>query len=303
MRELLRAVATNKRIIPLIDSHDNRRDWTAEDVSLALRRMDGEALSNSGTPQATYHDGWGKGGAILAKELEGWLARGGSAEQEGEGRTMSLALRIVQRQAVAEQLLPMLGVRRLDPPSTPGAPRFVYDDARAVEWSRIAAYQMVTMRLIAQQLLPEAVGPTHMRGELVVALGPYFASLAAPMAHRLYCSASNAGVVELCDELDGVCREFSRESRLFHSLQDTEPSCDVMLLYLRSTTWENADVVGSTAHTLARDFWQALHADKRVVVAYEDAGIGQEERSPIDFDEILRQVRRWPRRAADGPQH
>ena len=37
----------------------------------------------------------------------------------------------------------------------------------AIEWNRIGAFQQVTLRLIAEQLLPEAVrGTTFVRGEL-----------------------------------------------------------------------------------------------------------------------------------------
>ena len=68
-----------------------------------------------------------------------------------------------------------------------------------IEWNRIGHFQDVTMRLIAERLLPDAAGATYVDKEIV---SQRLKPLHAPeRAFHIYCSALNPGAVELISEV------------------------------------------------------------------------------------------------------
>ena len=70
-----------------------------------------------------------------------------------------------------------------------------------VDWNRIGAFQDVTMRLLAERLLPAGLGPTFVQGELAnqrPALPP--PRRGEVHGYHLYVSQSNLGALEFLAE-------------------------------------------------------------------------------------------------------
>ena len=96
-----------------------------------------------------------------------------------------------------------------DPATTPSG-QALYDHLFAhevVEWNRIGHFQDVTMRLIAERLLPGSSGKTYVTGELVSQQLQPLPPPTEPNAYHLFCSAHNPGAAELMAERSapGTC--------------------------------------------------------------------------------------------------
>ena len=147
--------------------------------------------------------------------------------------------------------------------------------AEPIEWNRIGAFQDVTMRLIAEQLLPERVrGTTYLRGELA-RLRPSLPRLQRGCCH-VYCSPHNAGASALMREVG----EMLREEVVASSTEMTR--CRVMLVYLNGLTWTS----GETSDRFADDVMQAMDASIPLLLVHEMPGaVGAvEERHSVAFD-------------------
>ena len=88
----------------------------------------------------------------------------------------------------------------------------LFDDAvTVVEWNRLGAFQDVTLRLVAEAMLPQGEGGgkearTYLQGELRRA----DVSLPKPrggLRFHVYCSPYNAGAVELMEEVERKARD------------------------------------------------------------------------------------------------
>jgi len=158
-----------------------------------------------------------------------------------------------------------------------------------IEWNRIGHFQDVTMRLIAERLLPDAAGSTYVDREIVnQTLKPL---LQPNKSFHVYCSALNPGSTEVMAE---VSREhgFSMQlenpahhAKLTDALHVTTdaaklPNCDHMLLYLTSQTWTR----GEASATLGSELMMAMSLDIHVLVVHEmPGGGGQEARFGCEF--------------------
>lgn len=137
------------------------------------------------------------------------------------------------------------------------------------------------MRLIAERLLPpELRGATYMQGELAQRRS----MLPAPSAghvHHLYCSRHNEGAAELVSEVE---RERCLDGALKTTPSGAElPGCEAMLLYLHGLTWTS----GEASAVLAEEVARALYSKRRLVLAHEMPGAGQEERHPVEFSSFF----------------
>ena len=160
-----------------------------------------------------------------------------------------------------------------------------------IEWNRIGHFQDVTMRLIAERLMPPgSASTTYVDRELVTSklrpLPPCRKSF------HIYCSsAHNPGAKAFLEE---VSRErgfalhvdtrtaMARPNELCVATEKTQlEDCDQMLLYLTAQTWTRGDG-GSAA--LGEEVKRAMDLDMNVLLAHEMPGAGgQAERFGCEF--------------------
>ena len=136
--------------------------------------------------------------------------------------------------------------------------------AEAIEWNRVGAFQKVTMRLIAERLLPAAAsGTTYIPGELHrlrVALPP-------PQdgrGYHLFCSEHNAGALELAQEMADALSVPLRVSSEASSMHE----CARVLVYLNGLTWTS----GARSVAFAAQLEQAMQAGLRPLLVHETPG-------------------------------
>jgi hypothetical protein len=155
----------------------------------------------------------------------------------------------------------------------------------------IGHFQVVTMRLIAERLLPNAAGNTYVDRELISQKLDLLPPPTGDHDYHLYCSAHNSRAAALITELaenagmavktsdtderrrpsvDRAIKE-SRESRtsvlVMTTNADQLSKCDHMLLYLTSQTWTQP---GASA-ALADDVRRAMDLGVHVLLAHESA--------------------------------
>ena len=127
-----------------------------------------------------------------------------------------------------------------------------------IEWNRLSAFQDVTMRLIAERVLPiELQGAVYVQGE--VGSG---ALKSPPLTHgrryNLYCSRHNQGARELGIELRQLLHKrrqpLCKPCRSALLPTTDEPAelhrCEHMLVYLTSTTWTSDEESAAFAHEI-----------------------------------------------------
>jgi len=167
-----------------------------------------------------------------------------------------------------------------------------------IEWNRIGHFQDVTMRLIAERLLPDAAGATYVDKEIV---SQRLKPLATPeKAFHIYCSALNPGAAELMNEvshkqgftmqLDGALPERARgmtrgtaaKPNALHVTTEAAKlsECDHMLLYLTSQTWTRP----VESAQLCAELMEAMDCGVHVLLAHEMPGEGgQAARDGCEF--------------------
>ena len=154
----------------------------------------------------------------------------------------------------------------------------LFDDAvMVVEWNRLGAFQDVTLRLIAEAMLPEVGGGKEARTYLQGELRRADVSLPKPrggLRFHVYCSPYNAGAVELMAE---VCAKQGISIEVTERVENLL-SCERMLVYLTRKTWTSGQ---STA--FAREVERAILADVRLLLCHEMPGVDGEARHAVDF--------------------
>ena len=169
-----------------------------------------------------------------------------------------------------------------------------------IEWARIGAFQDVSMRLIADRLLPAdkqgSRAATYIKGELIqqkVALSPP----ATPGGFHIYCSPSNARAREMMEELaaqQGLVVDLRPHGRVdsgkgsaYHVTERIEDLalCDYMLIYLHGRTWTSGDA----SRTFAAQVQQAMDLSVSLLLVHEMPGMGgQEARHACEFGDFFR---------------
>jgi len=157
-----------------------------------------------------------------------------------------------------------------------------------VEWNRIGHFQDVTMRQIAERLLPDAAGTTYVDNEIVKQkLKPLPPS---SKAFHVYSSALNPGAAQLMDEvararsftlhLDGEATEETANALHMTTEAANLAKSDHMLLYLTSQTWTRP----IESAQLAAELMEAIDFGVNVLLVHEMPGAGgQEARFGCEF--------------------
>ena len=150
-----------------------------------------------------------------------------------------------------------------------------------IEWNRIGHFQDVTMRLIAERLLPDAAGTTYVDRELISRRPK---PLPPPKARfHVYCSAHNPGAAELMDE---ICRHcgFTDPRGNGMLLVTTDAAdmlvCDHMLLYLCGSTWTRGDAASAA---LSAELVRCMDHDVHILLEHEMPG-SDGKRDACEFD-------------------
>ena len=154
-------------------------------------------------------------------------------------------------------------------------------------------FQDVTMRLIAERLLPiELQGATFLQGEVAHVRNTRLPSPRRGFTFHVYCSPLIEGTNALMQELVQAFVEPTETlSGSFKNLQEpvkvqtTErlcdlPDCECFLVYLNSLTWTS----GERSTAFAAEVKEAMRLGVRLLLAHEMPGIGgQAARHGVDF--------------------
>jgi len=99
-----------------------------------------------------------------------------------------------------------------------------------IEWNRLGAFQDVTLRLIAERLLPERRCATYVHGELLSHPMPTLPPPRAGRRFHAYCDVHNVGAAALLRE---VATELAWDIRVSSERFELH-QCECMLVYLTS---------------------------------------------------------------------
>jgi hypothetical protein len=123
-------------------------------------------------------------------------------------------------------------------------------------------FQDVSMRLIAQRVLPDATTPCFVTGELA-----HLKLVMSPPRegrHHVYCSQNNAGAIELLQEAQ-IALQVELE---WTSSRSELASCARMLIYLDGRTWTS----GEASDSLADEVREAIGAGVKLTLVHEMRG-------------------------------
>ena len=150
-----------------------------------------------------------------------------------------------------------------------------------IEWNRISIFQDVTMRLIAEHLLPgNQCGTTFVQDEIINKV-PCIAPPSRRLGHmhHLYVSPHNQGAEALIRELN---QALGLEVQVTAQL-DLLPTCAHFLVYLTSRTWTS----GATSTAFAHEVAVAMDTGIHLLLAHEMEGTNQATRDGCKFDSMF----------------
>lgn len=240
MRELLRGMARAKPLITLVESEEKHGAMTREEVQQALQQADSK-----------YAMRWGD--AYLGAEVKTWL------EERLTPKGQQLCEAIDRGEPVA-----------------PALESALFGGKDPIEWIRIGAFQDVTLRLIADSLLPAGHASTYVQDELICSKPTEPPVLQSSRFHVL-CSRNNSGAKELMLELGS---EHNFKVSVTENIDDLA-LCSHMLVYLTALTWTQGD----SSAVFATDVRRAMDSNLHLLLAHEMTGTGgQEKRHGARFE-------------------
>lgn len=156
-----------------------------------------------------------------------------------------------------------------------------------IEWTRLGAYQSVTMRLIAERLLGCAAGVLFAAGELEMRKGNVkLAPLHPPLRYHLYVPQGNEGANELVQELN---KAFGLSVLSTNDIAQIDV-CAHALIYLTGRTWA-ASGASELTQQVKRAMEHTLHVGSscscKLLLVHEQPGHGQAQRHAVEFSTIL----------------
>ena len=145
-----------------------------------------------------------------------------------------------------------------------------------IEWNRIGAFQDVSLRLIAESMLPKDHAPTFLQGELT-RLKPMLPKPKGGKEFHIYCSPSNVGSAGLMSE---VSKALGLNIKVTQSFADLG-KCERMLVHLNELTWTS----GETSDCFGSELLQAMDQRMPLLLCHEMPGVGgQVGRHGCEFD-------------------
>ena len=146
-----------------------------------------------------------------------------------------------------------------------------------IEWNRIGVFQDISMRLIAEAILPLHLhGVTYLQGEISRAAPVRLPPPRRSFAWHVYCSPHVPGGVELIDEVADACQLSVRASTQLDELVH----CECMLVFLTGRTW----TCGERSAAFAAEVRHAMDSGVRLLLAHEMPGVGgQIDRHGVEF--------------------
>ena len=136
----------------------------------------------------------------------------------------------------------------------------------------IGHFQAITLRLVAERLVPDAAGKSYVAGELISRPLQQLPAPTHPSLYHCYCSPVNPGALELMHELatvrgyqlgDGClpARGVAEAKGKLHVATDVGelPQCQHMLLYLNGQTWTRGGASEALADELTKAMDQSVH--------------------------------------------
>jgi len=148
-----------------------------------------------------------------------------------------------------------------------------------IEWNRVGAFLDVTMRLIAEALLPEADhGHTYQQGDIQRQPKPLLPPPRNGNRFHLFCSPHNAGAADLAAEVSAAMGV-----ELLTSCDEADlAACERMLVYLHANTWTSG--ASSDAFATQVEHMMSLGAS-RLLLAHEAPGLDASDvRGTVRFD-------------------
>ena len=138
------------------------------------------------------------------------------------------------------------------------------------------AFQDVTLRLIAERLLPGRHCRTFVQGELSQLRPCWHEHPRYDCRYHAFCSPHNSGASALLGE---VSKTFARVIKVTTE-SDSLEACESMIVYLNAQTWTS----GATSAAFAADVERAMTLGVHLLLAHEMIGVdGQEARAGCDF--------------------
>ena len=123
-------------------------------------------------------------------------------------------------------------------------------------------FQGVSVRLIAQRVLPRDAMPCFVTGEL--AHQKLVMSRPREGRHHIYCSQNNAGALELLQEVQSDLQV----DIVWTSNRSEMATCSCMLIYLNSLTWTS----GKASEDFSDEVQEAMGAGIRLTLVHEMRG-------------------------------
>ena len=172
----------------------------------------------------------------------------------------------------------------------------------AEEWNRLTGFQDVTLRRIAQRLLPQSHAKTAIYvPDEVINQKMTMAPLMPGRTYHLYASPHNVGASNITVELQGIVEQLfvpgqrqmllwphrNREPcvlRATHNVAELD-KCDHMLVYLTNETWHS----GETSVLFAKEIAEAMRLGIHLLLCYEMHSAMTEEslaRKAVDFNRM-----------------
>jgi hypothetical protein len=253
MVELLKAVQLGLEMITVLEVEDKHLPLSPSQLYEQMCKLDQPVLDTNGTPVLDAH----------GQQFPSMYAKWGLTN--GWGHVLT-----------EDKLNPDLG-------ALPIANR-LYDKIFApnvapIEWNRIGVFQDISMRQIAERLLPADLhGKTYLQGELIREL-PKLPPTSAGKRFHVCCSPHNAGALAYLKEVQAALR---LPSLTFTNTMSELADCERFLVYLNRDTWRESP------EGFAADVERAMSANMRLLLVHESLGLDHSSaRGALPFQDVL----------------
>ena len=258
MVELLKAVQLGLEMITVLEVEDKHLPLSPSQLYEQMCKLDQPVLDVDGTPVLDPH----------GQQFPSMYAKWGFVNGLGHVLTEDGLNPNLGALPIANRLY-----AKIFPPNV--AP---------IEWNRIGVFQDISMRQIAERLLPADLhGKTYLQGELIHEL-PKLPPTSAGKRFHVCCSPHNAGALAYLKEVQAALR---LPSLRFTNTMSELAECERFLIYLNRDTWRKSP------EGFAADVERAMSANMRLLLVHESLGhesLGHDHssaRGALPFQDVL----------------